>query len=301
MSRVCGAGILPYFVCGGQVLFLLAKEKHVPGWRGSSKISAFEGGHKAFESIEHNAVREFIEESMSLLCRSTKDVESLKTQITQGDYAMKIGVFQNDEQHWTYVKRFEYTGEVDDLPAIFQARRALLQKTQEILNKVSASENALPKRYPFHTPGDVVIMSRELRLKSAEITHQSDQTLSVQYNFIDVEDNACSRTVSFALNRQMSTYANSIKDRISLRENIKKLPVVLSSLAITRRRDGNDHISGEWLEKQSIGLYSLRDIKMMLLHHPDAFRPYFIYVIRQVVQQFTTPSPPNSLVTMHLE
>ena len=64
-----GAGVVPVArrATDGSVMLLLAKEHHVPSWRGSFKWSAFEGGRHAHESVVAAALREWQEESMEVL------------------------------------------------------------------------------------------------------------------------------------------------------------------------------------------------------------------------------------------
>ena len=57
-------------------------------------------------------------------------------------------------------------------------------------------------------------------------------------------------------------------------------------------------MSNEWLEKQSVALYSLAQVQEMLRRNPDEFRSYFLIVIRQVMQQFAAPSPPGAVVSV---
>ena len=68
-NETSGCGILPVArrPSDGKVCFLLAKEHHVPSWRGSMRWSAFEGGRHADESIEEAAMREWCEESMNVV------------------------------------------------------------------------------------------------------------------------------------------------------------------------------------------------------------------------------------------
>lgn len=71
-----GCGIMPVSVrpSDGKICFLLAREHHVPSWKaGSMRWSAFEGGRHAGESIEQAAVREWREESMSVIHDITED------------------------------------------------------------------------------------------------------------------------------------------------------------------------------------------------------------------------------------
>lgn len=297
MSRVCGAGILPYFIDpqGGEIYFLLGREQHVPGWRGSSKVSAFEGGHKGGETIERNAVREFAEESMLLLLTHESELDDLERQLARGDYAMKIGVFsqQRDEQHWTYVKRFPWPGNAP-LDAAFARRREALREVQGALARSAAAVVPPEGRYPFLRRGDRVewgAAAGPTPLADARVARRADHFVTIEYAFA----HGASRRVTFPRSEQMDAYAQSLDDEAVLRARVGALPPLLARKAVAGAKP---RVSNEWLEKQSVALYSLPQLQQMLRRNPDEFRAYFLIVIRQVMQQFAAPSPPGAVVSV---
>lgn len=123
--ELCGAGVLPFRIRGdGEIVFLLGKERIAKGWQSSGKLSAFEGGNKDGESAAENAVREFREESLSVLFRD--DHDELVAQLLRNDYALHVCVRESRsrQQHSTFVKMFEWSQE---LVETFERRRALLE------------------------------------------------------------------------------------------------------------------------------------------------------------------------------
>ena len=294
MSRVCGAGILPYFIDQkGEVFFLLGREQHVPGWRGSSKVSAFEGGHKGGETIERNAVREFAEESMLLLLTQESELDDLERQLARGDYAMKIGVFSQarDEQHWTYVKRFPWPDAA--LDAAFARRREALREVQGALARSSPAAAVQTGCYPFLRRGDRVEWGTAgpTPLADARVARRDDHFVTIEYAFA----HGASRRVTFPRSRQMDAYAQLLDDEAVLRTRVGALPPLLARKAVAGAKP---RVSNEWLEKQSVALYSLAQVQEMLRRNPDEFRSYFLIVIRQVMQQFAAPSPPGAVVSV---
>ena len=99
-----GAGIVPIRKSeGGEIEFLLGKERFVPGWVGSFTYSGLEGSVKGLESVEDNASREAYEESAGLLFDSIKE-EALC--LKRGEYVLRISVQSGAKEHITYVKEY---------------------------------------------------------------------------------------------------------------------------------------------------------------------------------------------------
>ena len=102
--QLIGAGIVPFQVTNGnQVVFYLAREKHVRQWRGSLKWSGFEGGARMGESAIETADREFYEETIG-----AHHNPNVSDELRRRDYALEIITSHpNHQQYVTYVKRFD--------------------------------------------------------------------------------------------------------------------------------------------------------------------------------------------------
>ena len=99
-----GAGVVPVRRrAGGEIEFLLGKERFVPGWVGSLTYSGLEGSAKGLETVEENASREAYEESAGLLFPNVKE-ESLA--LSRGEYVLRISVRSGAKEHITYVKEY---------------------------------------------------------------------------------------------------------------------------------------------------------------------------------------------------
>lgn len=133
---VIGAGILPYtFDKDGRLMFLLAKERLVPGWGGSNAWSAFEGGTKPTDrDLFHTAAREYIEESLGMLHavvdRGT--IPRIAEQLRLNEFSLRVtlrissaSASEIPRYHVTFVKYFD----IDDtaVPKFDHRRAQLLQ------------------------------------------------------------------------------------------------------------------------------------------------------------------------------
>ena len=127
-NNTIGCGILPVAKNDkGQTCFLLAKEQHVPYWRGSHKWSAFEGGRHIGESIEETAIREWTEESVDSILPLTTDM------LVNKDYVCRytLNVIQNkkttlqnsSKYHVTYAVEIPYN---EEYTSIFKKNRDAL-------------------------------------------------------------------------------------------------------------------------------------------------------------------------------
>ena len=92
---VLGAGVLPItFDQNGELCFLLGREHYVAGWQGSETWSAFEGGTKTTDrDVFHTAAREYIEESLAVLCGNMcthETIEGVAQALRGHDYLFRV-------------------------------------------------------------------------------------------------------------------------------------------------------------------------------------------------------------------
>ena len=154
--RLCGAGVLPFRTArDGTVVFLLGQEAYAQGWSGSGKLSAFEGGNEGGETLVRNAVREFAEESLGVLCDRVGETRAIEEALARGDFAMRVCVrdARRREEHCTYVKRFRWE---EDIVGKFASRRELMTSIDALGAEMRALEPSLPSGYPFLLPDDMV-------------------------------------------------------------------------------------------------------------------------------------------------
>lgn len=294
MPRLCGAGILPYIECGGVVYFLLGKERFVDGWRGSCKLSAFEGGNKAPEDDVSNATREFIEESLGVLVSTNADEQKLKEELYTGEYAMKVYVHcaQRNEQHLTYVKRFASGA---DVVSDFNLRRAALVHIHTLSKEMAECLSHIPERYPFIFPGDHLtdVHGRTARVERVA-ARKSAAFVVVECTFVGTVG---MKRLCVAFSRQVEMYVRALE----LHAELETLLVSVDARAVAKRARGNVHVCDEWLEKSSVQLVTLSQLEYLVNQRRDSLRPFFRMVATQVVSQFRNPSAPRNIVEVHDE
>ena len=118
---VLGAGVLPItFDQNGELCFLLGREHYVAGWQGSETWSAFEGGTKTTDrDVFHTAAREYIEESLAVLCDNMcthETIEGVAQALREHDYLFRVTTqlaapkrsSSKSRYHVTFVVYFPY-------------------------------------------------------------------------------------------------------------------------------------------------------------------------------------------------
>ena len=129
-STVTGSGILPFFKDkNGVPHFLLGKEQYVQNWKGSLRWSGFEGGRKEGETVEENAAREFVEETLGIF---TLNKEELIKSLCESEYALQVRFSVHNavpRVHVTFVKEFAW---VDNIEQIFSEKHAIFTEIQAL-------------------------------------------------------------------------------------------------------------------------------------------------------------------------
>lgn len=314
MPRLCGAGVIPFSVNEhGDVLFLLAKERYVANWRGSSRWSGFEGGAKSGEGVVENAVREFYEESISAF--DDGGTACLSEQFENGDYAMRVNVItgqlcqshSTQTLHVTFVKQFPY---LPALPGIFNTKRnelIALQQCSETLNKL---KRELPEpKYPFLREGSLLSIAGmhyvvcDIVNVSLSQSHRSVMTITLKLRASCVPETAeCATSVRLhritmhvagMLAISAHTYTSWFNTRRNTEDLLTNTSAPPDSMVIQRTTSGRLdklYILPEFLEKSCVRYWSYEELKtLMYKQRPfiDEFRPYFIRVLRLVLTRFT--------------
>jgi len=152
----------------GKLRFLLGKEHYVSNWRGSLRWSAFEGGGKAGESIEDNAAREFVEETLGML---GTDAGQLARDL-RGGCALRVtfvlraadgvsAVRSADGSPVTHVPRVTFVKQWPWDASIverFRAMRADLLRVLSASHALHEAAQRCPGGYPFLREGDAALV-----------------------------------------------------------------------------------------------------------------------------------------------
>lgn len=293
MFKLCGAGILPFRVTpDGSIAFLLGREAHVAGWAGSGKLSAFEGGVNAGEDDVDNAVREFIEESLGVVCDAPGELDD---ELRQGNFSVRVCVqdVRRAEEHTTYVRRFEWTPDVVDT---FAARREALLKLRDIGRRLCELERTTPRGYPFLCPGDVVQHGAQTVRVGVATADVSATTLRVSFECrcearVRARRHFCYGPVDDACRR----YAELLELQREAAARLRALPRLLRARAVVVTATDDDVVTGvtvrsEWLEKMCVQEFTLDQLTDSLQTQRSLFRSYFLTVAQHAVVQFASPA-----------
>ena len=256
-----GCGILPVAKDEhGRTCFLLAKEQHVPYWRGSHKWSAFEGGRHVGESIEETAIREWTEESVESILPITTDM------LIKKDYICKytLNVIQNkrtsqpsnSSYHVTYAVEIPYNNEY---PSIFTKKREALIA----LNKLSKTLK--------HTNGDIL-----------SIKYIDDDKVKITEKNEEYEISKDDEQIF-----EMINLTKTIDDLISTFSNLPGVVIVRYENNMVK----SIFVNEDYLEKEKLRWWTLEELRDVLYNggrmEDEVFRVYFLPVLEGMVDFFS--------------
>lgn len=302
MHRLKGAGVLPFRVTDdGTVVFLLGREAYASGWHGSGKLSAFEGGSESGDrsSPVDNAVREFVEESLGVLCDQSGDAEALGAQLRRDDFAVRVCTrdTQRREEHHLFVKRFAWSS---DVLRLFKERRDALLAIRDRGERMRDLERTLPRVYPLLRHEDTLVWRSETHRVVDVHAHISDGTLRVQ---MLLESGSAQRVRRFAYapaDERCRQFVNLVELRRGMAHCVASLPGALhAALKLELSPHGfilRAAVRGEWLEKAGVHECTAAQLEAALRGGGHSFRPYFALMAQQVVAQFAAPPPPGTVM-----
>jgi len=298
-EQVVGCGIIPVSIDNdGEFVVLLGQERYINHWRGSLKWSAFEGGRKFDESVEFNAAREFIEESMGVLSFTDQmeknTIEDIISYINQKKYFLRIllrivhesnGGLQNRYQ-LTYVVHVPYQKQCPEKFSI--CRNEFMEFHNKLLQFHKIMEQ-LPNEPPFLREGSIV--------KGNKVKAVIDVSVFNKYDIVVTYLEQCGiKKFRKELNNKsdaLSLYLRWYSSRIHLNNEIPLLEKsVINAINVERNCLGffvNAKLHEEYFEKQQIKWWKLRHIKEMLSNcgnfQGEYFRAYFIPVLQRTVYE----------------
>lgn len=322
--RLCGAGILPFFVDDEHTVhFLLAKERFVPHWRGSSRWSGFEGGNKASEDVYENAVREFVEESMGVLSADPHSVEDVDERLRTGRYAMRINVVtesgapppasasahscraHEECMHVTFVVQWPYDTSVVERFAALRKELLALHNLGEVMNGLVKQ---IPRVYPFYRTGDVIHLWNVAYLVAAvERVTLVDSHLSLELT-LHTQTHPV-RTLRKKINYRVMApslhFAQAFQQYNRCCEHATKglaqvrPRVPANAIHATTSESGTVtavSVQHDFLEKSCVKLWPIDDLKRLVsdASTSDIFRPYFLHVLRSILDAFTSERPTST-------
>jgi len=254
-----GAGVVPVARrYDGKLVFLLAREQHTPNWRGSCKWSGFEGGRKAFETIEETACREWREESIDIIpgleqkLRSRGYVCRYTLNIVPNRACRIASERSNERYHVTYLVQIPYS---EDVVCRFNTRRAALRNVVDRATALQSVQRALGGSSP---------------LRSAERHDDEHGTLTFESGTV-VDGAATTRW--FDHQRQLSNAIEQVGCDIAVRQTQCASTGEIMDATVNR----------DFLEKESIAWWSLPELRDVLRNGgrsgEESFRTYFLPVL----------------------
>jgi hypothetical protein len=275
-----GAGILPYAVDADKNIYvLLGRERFMPSWKGSCKWSGFEGSRKPNETIACTAIREFVEESLSV----PLDEANIKKIICEKKYVMRI-VLQiinhdsNVRYHCTYVVRIPWD---DTIPTKFHKTRKRIEYIEGLTHEW---RHALPPLlHDVEHVGPIVKSSN------------GDDRVCIENREMQivVDGDVARRVWRWHLLRE------KLEDAL-----VDHHPSVSAQWHPEYHKVESVNIAMDYLEKDQIRWWSLTDLKNVMEQKgtlgQDRFRPYFLPVLQTFLNKCTALTaiglaPPNEL------
>lgn len=339
-TRLCGAGVLPFSIDDqGRLRFVLAKERYVAHWRGSSRWSGFEGGtkhvdrdgNKHSETDVENAVREFVEESLGVLTPSEDTIGALTHALASGQYAMKVNIVTDSARaaahpsqqqpasldptapppsvpslHTTYVVRFPHD---DTIPQRFEALRRELIGLQQLAETLATLRASFRAGYPFLREDDRVDLGDETFFVSAVLevamfrgVLASRLLLRARGGSRGARVHRMSYVVPPAKMAEAQAYTEWVECTTRATDAIISVIGRVPRGCVTCQRAAHGRVrrvsvNSDFLEKACVRLFSFEELTNHVAHRApsgELFRPYFVMVLRAVLERFAPciPSTP---------
>jgi hypothetical protein len=282
----------------GVVLFLLGLEKYTPGWRGSLRWSAFEGGAKGTEDAIQTAVREFVEESIGVL---TDDSGFVDMELRNQAYAVRLAIRTQSgggSEHVTFVKQFPYRADLQD--SFLKVRKHLLT-LERIGRELEIAAEVLPGQHPYYRGGELIVVDGVQMIVHAveSIAHCGNGHIRISLRLREHAD-MCARMARTIVWMESGSVCESYVRWHELR------------LAATREVEANAYspagavcverdplglvttvrVNSDFLEKSNVRLWSIDELRAAVANRAqldESFRPYFTIVLERVLGEFSRP------------
>lgn len=296
-GRCAGAGVLGFCAPhseGGEVYFLLGKERNCPSWRyGSDRWSDFAGSCKDGEAPEQTAAREFVEETMGVV-PSAGGVADLALALERGEHSLKVVVTiesgeHESKHHITYVKRVPWCPQ---MPEVFEATRSALLRLHEMCD-LAHRQTARAAEMLEGSPCAAAM--GEPRRRPAAATLEGDVLRVAGWGPREAAT-ACwtiatpaERVGAAALAVAVQRWDAAVRFWEGLAPSIR----VGAAVAVERAPDGRPvsiRVSADYLEKQCIQLWSRTRLEEVVrgagYFRGDHFRPCFLPTLAAVLDEF---------------
>ena len=299
-----GAGVLPYSIDADKNIYvLLGRERFMPSWKGSCKWSGFEGSRKPNETIACTAIREFVEESLSVPLEKAV----IETIIHEKKYLMRIVLKiinhdSNDRYHCTYVVRIPWD---NTIPTKFHRTR---KKIEYIDGLTQEWKHALPSL--FHDVEHVGPIVRSTSFNGGEQVHvrcaRPSTTCILNAPWELIVDDDKSQEMQIVVDGDV---AKQIWKWHLLREKLESALVdrhesVSAQWDVEYNKVESVNISMDHMEKDQIRWWKLTDLQLVMEQRgtlgQDRFRPYFLPVLQTFLNKCTEDAALTAFVSAPL-
>lgn len=287
--RGTGAGVIPVAVDpDGRTHLLLGRERWSPAWRGSCRWSGFEGSRKEGETLLDTAVREFTEESMSVLLPHVRAV--LQSRQYWRRVVLRIANERQAERyHATYVIPVEWD------PTLSITFDTMRQRVEHVDRLVQEWRHLRPACLGDATEHIGVVREEEDGTAYVEkLVSTAPCILRVPWTVDAARPDVLCATFR-AVDATQVLQWSVLRDRIgrALLDNHPATRVVRDAVWGMVQ---NVHILRDHLEKDQVRWWSLHDLARVMETHGsfgnDRFRPYFLPVLQTILSEFEEVARP---------
>lgn len=299
-SKIVGGGVIPVCIVDGEVKILLGKERYINHWRGSLKWSGFEGGRKFNENIHNTVCREFMEESLGVVNLNINNdttlnyIDSVHDIIKNKEYFMQIILCINHDNgekiekrhHITYVIEVPYETKCIDE---FNSMRKVLVDIHFKLNQFRKLIDSIIFEYPFIMKDSIVDNISVLAISDVSFING---ILIVKYMDETGAKKELVETIEEEMQETATAYTKWFSARVQLHNEFSKISHLNKSFEVVYDSFGlfeNGRINDEYLEKQYIQWWNMKDLKEVLknggFYKNEFFRAYFLPILQRSIEE----------------
>lgn len=294
-----GGGVIPIAKDReGNWRILLGRERFINQWKGSCRWSGFEGSRKMDETLDEAVVREFVEESLGVVMSA----QECRARLLKREYWIRVilnihNSTYMDRYHSTYVMTVPWD---EHIPDEFGKVRAHLEHTDRLIQEWTyIRPSVLGTNDEI---GDVVETERTGEFRITRNTDTVPCIMPCPWEYVS-DDNSIVQAV--VKDEQHGT----LKRWVLLRERIERAVERVSHEAIDVQRDAHwkhiqaAHLIKDYVEKDQTRWWTVDELWYVLQHrgqiNGERFRPYFLPVLKTILEQLGTRPPSTEDETFH--
>lgn len=280
-----GAGVIPFaYDDKGTLHFLMGRERWLPQWKGSCRWSGFEGSRKDTESLLTTATREFVEESLGVVC----DGPTTYKRLNERSYWIRVVLKIQNERcgeryHTTYLLPIEWD---PSIPNRFHSKRLAVENVDRIVQEWKYMRPKL-----LGDMGDEVGPITPVAFQTTAVvrlTRNAPCILRSPWELKQHNPDEISAIVSGQDAKELDHWSN-------VRNRLTRSLEHCDHECLQVRRDAHWNIVQDvrvikdHLEKDQVRWWTVDDLHSVLdgrgQFGVDRFRPYFLPVLQTILQE----------------